>query len=122
MMVPMEPLCSFKYERRIRAMNRRADALKKEGAAFPSCVLFHPDYTVGPGITPDLLTLLAKTKRRSWALCFRTFTAGGESHPALRTFSGFHRKRRYRGQRAQLQELEFCGTNYRAEAACPNIM
>ncbi len=21
-----------------------------------ACILFHPDYTVGPGVTPDLLT------------------------------------------------------------------
>jgi hypothetical protein len=39
--------------------------------------LFHPDYTVGPGVTPDLLTL------REEALA--GYTAGGELHPALRT-------------------------------------
>ena len=44
----------------------------------PATILFHPDYTVGPGISPDLLTL--SQERRS-----RAITAGGELHPALRT-------------------------------------
>ena len=42
-------------------------------------VLFHPDYTVGPGITPDLLTLLRVKKPLAG------YTAGGELPPALRT-------------------------------------
>lgn len=41
-------------------------------------ILFHPDYTVGSGITPDLLT--SRHRERS-----RAITAGGEFHPALRT-------------------------------------
>jgi len=32
-----------------------------------SAVLYHPDYTVGPGITPDLLTPLPKGNGRSRA-------------------------------------------------------
>ena len=31
-----------------------------------ACILFHPDYTVGPGVTPDLLTsneTMASSKR-----------------------------------------------------------
>jgi len=49
--------------------------------------LSHPDYTVGSGISPDLLTLL-KFKRRSRALSFSEDTkntAGQEFHPALST-------------------------------------
>ena len=42
-------------------------------------IFFHPDYTVGSGISPDLLTL--HECRRS-----RAFTAGGELHPALKTY------------------------------------
>jgi hypothetical protein len=39
-------------------------------------ILFHPDCTVGPGVTPDLLT----PRERALA----GYTAGGELHPALR--------------------------------------
>ena len=42
-------------------------------------ILFHPDYTVGPGVTPDLLT---QGFHRPKALA--GYTAGGELHPALR--------------------------------------
>jgi hypothetical protein len=45
--------------------------------------------TVGPGITPDLLTLDAIQSENIEALAgFRvaTVTAGGDFHPALRTF------------------------------------
>src|SRR5690606_776060 len=45
-------------------------------------VLFHPDYTVGSGITPDLLTPAAAGRSRAWRC---RLTAGGELHPALRT-------------------------------------
>jgi hypothetical protein len=56
------------------------------------CVLFHPDYTVGPGITPDLLDLsqFEEMRERSRAFNFRQFTAGGELHPALRTLFNSH--------------------------------
>ena len=46
-------------------------------------VLFHPDYTVGSGIAPDLLTF-----RKPEALAgsgINPDTAGGELRPALRT-------------------------------------
>jgi hypothetical protein len=46
-------------------------------------IFSYPDYTVGPGISPDLLTLHGC--RRS-----RAFTAGGESHPALKTYALLH--------------------------------
>ena len=48
------------------------------GKARSRTILFHPDYTVGPGVTPDLLTL---SQRKALA----GYTAGGELHPALRT-------------------------------------
>ena len=43
-------------------------------------ILFHPDYTVGPGVTPDLLTQGILTKAKALA----GYTAGGELRPALR--------------------------------------
>ena len=52
------------------------------GIASVGPVLFHPDYTVGSGITPDLLTLACARRSRAWRC---RLTAGGESHPALRT-------------------------------------
>ena len=49
----------------------------------PLCiVLFHPDYTVGSGIAPDLLTLPKEALAGSG---IASDTAGGELHPALRT-------------------------------------
>ncbi|GBQ60429.1 hypothetical protein AA0313_2399 [Acetobacter indonesiensis NRIC 0313] len=52
--------------------------------ADTAIVLSHPDYTVGSGITPDLLTLpkqaLAGLQQKILPL-----TAGRELHPALRT-------------------------------------
>jgi hypothetical protein len=39
--------------------------------------------TVGPGITPDLLTLARKAKALA-GLRTRPLTAGGDFHPALR--------------------------------------
>jgi hypothetical protein len=50
-------------------------------------VLFHPDYTVGFGISPNLLTPPpdeSGTKALA-GLGFYTLTAGGDFHPALRT-------------------------------------
>ncbi len=46
--------------------------------------LFHPDYTVGFGISPNLLTLYGYRAARG-LMAQRPHTAGGESHPALRT-------------------------------------
>ncbi|BBK02301.1 hypothetical protein Xcc3_36080 [Xanthomonas campestris pv. campestris] len=71
-----------------RKANRRARSRK--GCAL--AVFFHPDYTVGPGIAPDLLTftavLSARDRQRSarGLTRLRMHTAGGESHPALKTF------------------------------------
>ena len=45
-------------------------------------ILYHPDYTVGSGITPDLLTFQTL---KALAGC----TAGGELHPALRTLRNY---------------------------------
>ena len=46
--------------------------------------------TVGPGISPDLLTRLALSPSGARGLLqvAPQFTAGGESHPALRTLAG----------------------------------
>jgi hypothetical protein len=43
-------------------------------------ILFHPDYTVGPGVTPDLLTQGCVAT----AVALAGYTAGEELHPALR--------------------------------------
>jgi hypothetical protein len=51
-------------------------------AAWKWRVLFHPDYTVGPGIAPDLHPFSRKALAGSRAL---PHTAGGEFRPALRT-------------------------------------
>src|SRR5471032_297755 len=48
----------------------------------------YPDYTVGPGISPGLLTLppMSSTSATSArGLGIAAITAGGELHPALRT-------------------------------------
>lgn len=50
-------------------------------------IFFHPDYTVGPGIAPDLLTLhVSKLTQALAGLTLTSFTAGGESHPAPKTY------------------------------------
>jgi hypothetical protein len=46
-------------------------------------IFSYPDYTVGPGVSPDLLTLHGCGRSRA-------FTAGGESHPALKTYASLH--------------------------------
>lgn len=54
--------------------------------------LFIRTMTVGPGIAPGLLTLMSRTAEAvlspsARGLCaLRAITAGGELHPALRTF------------------------------------
>src|SRR5476649_1160903 len=48
----------------------------------------YPDYTVGPGISPGLLTLLPMSSTSATSargLGIAAITAGGELHPALRT-------------------------------------
>ena len=54
------------------------------GQGQGACILFHPDYTVGPGVTPDLLTQGFRKKSEALA----GYTAGGELHPALRIPDG----------------------------------
>ena len=56
----------------------RNDARK----ALPTAFSLHPDYTVGSGIAPDLLTL---STRKALAGSAKAITAGGDFHPALRT-------------------------------------
>lgn len=67
-------------------MNR--DGMRKRLASASMCgcvwhcpILLHPDYTVGPGISPDLLTYLEIEIQ----IALAGFTAGGDLHPALRT-------------------------------------
>jgi hypothetical protein len=48
-------------------------------------IFFHPDYTVGPGISPGLLTLQPQALAGSVTLLQCDHTAGGELHPAPKT-------------------------------------
>jgi hypothetical protein len=48
-------------------------------------VLFHPDYTVGSGLSPDLLTFRLWRPEALAGSGKNPDTAGGELHPALRT-------------------------------------
>ena len=49
-------------------------------------IFFHPDYTVGPGFSPGLLTLLIGETEQALAGSTREgHTAGGELHPAPKT-------------------------------------
>jgi hypothetical protein len=47
--------------------------------------LFHPDYTVGSGLSPDLLTFRRLPPEALAGSGIAPDTAGGELHPALRT-------------------------------------
>ena len=59
----------------LRALNRQAETGCMQIQNRPAAIFFHPDYTVGTGITP---VQLARAD----------FTAGRESHPALKTYGG----------------------------------
>lgn len=48
-------------------------------------IFFHPDYTVGPGFSPGLLTLQPQALAGS-ATVMHGHTAGGELHPAPKTY------------------------------------
>jgi len=56
---------------------------RRSSSGVPCLVLFHPDYTVGSGISPDLLTLPLEKALAGSGIA--SDTAGGEFHPALRT-------------------------------------
>ena len=66
------------------------NSLGRTGVASPLCgrlsllALFHPDYTVGSGISPDLLTFRLSPEALAGS-GINPDTAGGELHPALRT-------------------------------------
>lgn len=62
-----------------------ARIFRKEDTDPCPVVLLHPDYTVGPGFSPDLLTL--PTAGARGLADHGPLTAGGEFHPALRTYS-----------------------------------
>jgi SAM-dependent methyltransferase len=67
---------------------------QRDAHGFMERFSFIRTMTVGPGIAPDLLTLLAcgqKALAGSRKLAF-VHTAGGEFHPALRTLSATHRR------------------------------
>ena len=55
----------------LRALNRQAETGCMQIQNRPAAIFFHPDYTVGTGITPVQLALA-------------DFTAGRELHPALK--------------------------------------
>jgi len=52
---------------------------------------FYPDYTVGPGLSPDLLTLLTQALAGSEVYLH---TAGGELRPALKCIPDMMREYR----------------------------
>jgi hypothetical protein len=49
-------------------------------------IFFHPDYTVGPGFSPGLLTLQLGNPAGARGLGRDGHTAGGELHPAPKTY------------------------------------
>ena len=53
----------------------------RSAAALVTC-FFHPDYTVGFGFTPNLLTAIYAAGSRTYGNM--PFTAGGDFHPALK--------------------------------------
>ena len=57
----------------LRALNRQAETGCMQFQNRSASIFFHPDYTVGTGITPVQLALA-------------DFTAGRELHPALKTY------------------------------------
>jgi hypothetical protein len=76
--------------------NMNQDDMRQHSSRAEDCeakdnchILFHPDYTVGPGVTPDLLT--PRISPRPLA----GYTAGGELHPALRIKPGDITRRRF---------------------------
>jgi len=58
---------------------------ERHDSALMTHIFFHPDYTVGPGISPDLLTLQPQALAGSVTLLQCDHTAGGELHPAPKT-------------------------------------
>ena len=62
-------------KKHLRALNRQAETGCMQIQNRPAAIFFHPDCTVGTGITP---VQLARAD----------FTAGRDSHPALKTYGG----------------------------------
>lgn len=76
-------VCSFRFNTVLKGAAHKARPLT---SGTEICVLLHPDYTVGSGMAPDLLTLLPVKAQGARGLMERIpITAGGESHPAPRT-------------------------------------
>jgi hypothetical protein len=90
-MIPVNINVSRKDGERKTPQGKQARA-QPQGCA--KAVFFHPDYTVGSGVGPDLLTLRSRlrtcvpvpTTQALAGSCANAPTAGGESHPALKTF------------------------------------
>jgi hypothetical protein len=70
---------------RNRANGKTKRSIRQGLVAVSPCVLFHPDYTVGFGLSPNLLTLPHFKRQALAGSQVSLHTAGGESHPALRT-------------------------------------
>jgi hypothetical protein len=70
------------FRTRIRAYGTTRHAQQRSSSRPFS---FIRTLTVGFGITPNLLTLLPKSKKALAGLGLFTLTAGGDFHPALRT-------------------------------------
>ncbi len=67
----------------VRVRGRTDAGVSRAPVRLP--VLFHPDCTVGPGLSPGLLTPPLLRRALAGSPPFGRNTAGGELHPALRT-------------------------------------
>src|SRR5437764_12790912 len=95
------------------------DTCPRPPTADAVAAFFHPDYTVGPGLTPGLLTCPAHKRRTPLAgLVPKDLTAGRESHPALKAPSSPYqaRARRANRQRSEIFHLRLRGVRVQAEA------
>jgi hypothetical protein len=70
-------------------MQKRFSPAENREAKKHRHILFHPDYTVGPGVTPDLLTLFGLNQRsarglyRRWGITPRPENKAKQHCPAL---------------------------------------
>jgi hypothetical protein len=78
---------AFLGEKRIRAKRNGAPGVPwRHAEHVMTHIFFHPDCTVGPGFSPDLLTLHQWLHAGARGLGRDGHTAGGESHPAPKTY------------------------------------
>ncbi|CVI61806.1 Putative secreted protein (modular protein) [Agrobacterium salinitolerans str. Hayward 0363] len=82
-------LCRFaafsRFKKRQISLGRTMQCEARSRAGVLCLVLFHPDYTVGSGLSPDLLTFRLWRPEALAGSGKNPDTAGGELHPALRT-------------------------------------